>query len=100
MLVERARCGRYTVRPDADRGLDYLEQKLGIFIQGPVQTRRNAALDILTGRVADQRLLPADFGAPHAPSLAPPAVSLPVPPAATWTHPARMPASPWLAASQ
>jgi len=42
-------------RPESDGGLGYLEQKLGLFIQGPSQTRRNAALDVLTGRVADER---------------------------------------------
>lgn len=60
-------------RPDSDGGLDYLEQKLGIFIQGSSETRRNAALDILTGRVADEPL--------------PAPVTLPVPVASTHTHP-------------
>ena len=68
-----------SVQPDADGGLDYLEKKLGIFIQGPSQTRRNAALDILTGRVPDERLLAAE-------AVKPPA-SHPVPPAPTGIHP-------------
>jgi hypothetical protein len=33
-----------------------LEQKLSILAQGPSRTRRNPALDVLTGRVADERL--------------------------------------------
>jgi len=69
-----------SVQPEADGGLDYLEKKLGIFIQGPSQTRRNAALDILTGRVPDERLLGPEAGKPH-PSPAP------VPPAPTGIHP-------------
>jgi hypothetical protein len=69
-----------SVQPEADGGLDYLEKKLGIFIQGPSQTRRNAALDILTGRVPDERLVGPEAGKPH-PSPAP------VPPAPTGIHP-------------
>jgi hypothetical protein len=33
-----------------------LEQKLSILTAGPSQTRRNPALDVLTGRVPDERL--------------------------------------------
>jgi hypothetical protein len=33
-----------------------LEQKLSILTQGPAYTRRNPALDVLTGRVPDERL--------------------------------------------
>ena len=33
-----------------------LEQKLSILAQGPARTRRNPALDVLTGRVPDERL--------------------------------------------
>jgi hypothetical protein len=40
-----------------DRGMQVLELKLSILAQGPSQTRRNPALDILTGRVPDDRLL-------------------------------------------
>ncbi len=69
-----------SVQPEADGGLDYLEKKLGIFIQGPSQTRRNAALDILTGRVPDERIFGPEAGKPH-PSPAP------VPPAPTGIHP-------------
>jgi hypothetical protein len=69
-----------SVQPEADGGLDYLEKKLGIFIQGPSQTRRNAALDILTGRVPDERLLGPEASKTH-PSPAP------VPPAPTGIHP-------------
>jgi hypothetical protein len=32
----------------------HLEQKLGIYTQGPARSRRNAALDILTGRPSDE----------------------------------------------
>lgn len=39
-----------------DRGMLVLEQKLSILVSGPGQTRRNPALDVLTGRVPDERL--------------------------------------------
>lgn len=39
-----------------DRGMEVLEQKLSILSQGPSRTRRNPALDVLTGRVPDERL--------------------------------------------
>jgi len=39
-----------------DRGMQVLEQKLSILTQGPSRTRRNPALDVLTGRVPDERL--------------------------------------------
>lgn len=39
-----------------DRGMLVLEQKLSILTQGPSLTRRNPALDVLTGRVPDARL--------------------------------------------
>ena len=39
-----------------DRGMLVLEQKLSILTQGPSSTRRNPALDVLTGRVPDERL--------------------------------------------
>jgi hypothetical protein len=39
-----------------DRGMLVLEQKLSILTQGPSRTRRNPALDVLTGRVPDERL--------------------------------------------
>ena len=39
-----------------DRGMLVLEQKLSILTQGPARTRRNPALDVLTGRVPDERL--------------------------------------------
>ena len=39
-----------------DRGMLVLEQKLSILTQGPSRTRRNPALDVLTGRVPDARL--------------------------------------------
>ena len=39
-----------------DRGMQVLEQKLSILAQGPSRTRRNPALDVLTGRVPDERL--------------------------------------------
>ncbi|HEX8967474.1 MAG TPA: hypothetical protein VF937_06325 [Chloroflexota bacterium] len=45
-----------TARASADRGMLVLEQKLSILSQGPSRTRRNPALDVLTGRVPDQRL--------------------------------------------
>src|SRR5713226_9281499 len=76
-----------SVQPEADGGLDYLEKKLGIFIQGPSQTRRNAALDILTGRVPDERFLGPETGRPQPAQAAPAAPALPVPPAPTGIHP-------------
>jgi len=76
-----------SVQPEADGGLDYLEKKLGIFIQGPSQTRRNAALDILTGRVPDERFLGPETGRPQPAHAAPAAPALPVPPAPTGIHP-------------
>jgi hypothetical protein len=72
------------VQPESDSGLDYLEKKLGIFIQGPSPTRRNAALDILTGRVADERLGLSQPPPAHDSPLAP---ILPVPVAPTRIHP-------------
>src|SRR5205823_11183280 len=68
-------------------GLRYLEQKLGIFIQGPAQTRRNAALDILTGRSVDERLHAPDVARPQAAHPLPLAPSLPVPVAPIRIHP-------------
>jgi hypothetical protein len=47
--------GRVTVAHD--RGMQVLEQKLSILSQGPSRTRRNPALDVLTGRVPDERLV-------------------------------------------
>jgi len=40
-----------------DRGMQVLELKLSILAQGSSRTHRNPALDILTGRVPDDRLL-------------------------------------------
>jgi hypothetical protein len=49
--------GAVMVRDRApDRGMQVLEQKLSILSQGPSRTRRNPALDVLTGRVPDERL--------------------------------------------
>ncbi|TME38089.1 MAG: hypothetical protein E6I75_07765 [Chloroflexi bacterium] len=39
-----------------DRGMQVLEEKLSILSQGPSRTRRNPALDVLTGRVPDERV--------------------------------------------
>src|SRR5438067_1553843 len=36
--------------------MQVLEEKLSILSQGPSRTRRNPALDVLTGRVPDERL--------------------------------------------
>ena len=36
--------------------MEVLEQKLSILTAGPSRTRRNPALDVLTGRVPDERL--------------------------------------------
>src|SRR5260370_21137483 len=48
--------GRTPGSAPADRGMQVLEQKLSILAQGPSRTRRNPALDVLTGRVPDERL--------------------------------------------
>ena len=64
-----------------DRGMLVLEQKLSILTQGPSRTRRNPALDVLTGRVPDERLrsLQASLSATRAePGAAPTAVVLPI----------------------
>ena len=64
-----------------DRGMLVLEQKLSILTQGPSRTRRNPALDVLTGRVPDERLrsLQATLMATRAaPGAAPTAVVLPI----------------------
>jgi hypothetical protein len=74
------------VRPESDGGLRYLEQKLGIFIQGPAQTRRNAALDILTGRAADERVL-APSASKSQPAHPAPVAPSPIPVAPTRIHP-------------
>ena len=39
-----------------DRGMLVLEQKLSMLAGGPGRTRRNPALDVLTGRTPDDRL--------------------------------------------
>jgi hypothetical protein len=44
--------------PESDAGLQYLEGKLNIFVKGPSQTRRNAALDLLIGRGPEHRVEP------------------------------------------
>ena len=55
-----------------DRGLQFLERKLAIYVHGTGSTRRNPALDVLVGRVPDERLatLSASIAAtsPAAPS--------------------------------
>jgi hypothetical protein len=40
----------------ADRGIEVLEQKLSILTGGIELARRNPALDVLTGRVPDERI--------------------------------------------
>jgi hypothetical protein len=86
---------RTTARRHApDRGMLVLEQKLAILVQGSARPRRNPALDVLTGRVADERLeslqasllsvrTPAaqpvvERIAVHTPATAPAAMVLPV----------------------
>jgi len=50
--------------------MQVLEQKLSILALGPSQTRRNPALDVLTGRVPDERLqlLQASLNSKSAPT--------------------------------
>jgi len=45
---------RFTAHKAGYVRVTHLEQKLGIYTRGPSQTRRNAALDILTGRPVDE----------------------------------------------
>jgi hypothetical protein len=54
--------------------MQVLEQKLSILALGPSQTRRNPALDVLTGRVPDERLqsLKASLTTKNAPQPATP----------------------------
>ncbi len=54
-----------------DRGMLVLEQKLSILVLGPSLTRRNPALDVLTGRVPDERLqlLKASLGPSQPPAI-------------------------------
>jgi len=56
--------------PESAAGLQYLEGKLNIFVKGPSQTRRSAALDLLIGRGPDHRVEPhaavVDLGHPIA----------------------------------
>lgn len=44
-----------------DRGMQVLELKLSILISGPGQ-RRNPALDVLTGRIPDERIVTLQAG--------------------------------------
>ena len=58
-----------------------LEQKLSILTQGPSRTHRNPALDVLTGRVPDERLRSLQASLTNtrpAAGAAPTAVVLPV----------------------
>jgi hypothetical protein len=63
-----------------DRGMLVLEQKLSILTQGPSLTRRNPALDVLTGRVPDERLasLQASLMSTRTETAGPTAMVLPV----------------------
>jgi hypothetical protein len=45
-----------------DRGMQVLELKLSILVQGPSKTRRNPALDVLVGLVPDERVLTLQAG--------------------------------------
>jgi hypothetical protein len=60
--------------------MEVLEQKLAILAQGPSRTRRNPALDVLTGRIPDERLnaLQANLQATASNQNAPTAMVLPV----------------------
>ncbi len=70
--------------------MQVLEQKLSILALGPAHTRRNPALDVLTGRVPDERLqslrasltsnsTPMPASADNGPaSLGPSAMTLPI----------------------
>jgi len=100
-----------SARLNPDGGLPYLEAKLGVFTHGPSHVRRNAALDILTGRVVDYRLRPVPaMGSPDGVTMLDVirqgsrsrvrnivALSTSALPAVDWST--RLYASPWLAAS-
>src|SRR5438270_5087041 len=63
--------------------MQVLEQKLSILAQGPSRTRRNPALDVLTGRVPDERLQSLQTSLlsvrqPASPESGPSAMVLPV----------------------
>jgi hypothetical protein len=83
--------------------MQVLEEKLSILAQGPSRTRRNPALDVLTGRVPDQRIqsLQASLLTTRAPATAaggPSAMVLPVAAIrmAAVARSTRPTASPWL----
>ena len=86
-----------------DRGMQVLEQKLSILAQGPSQTRRNPALDVLVGRVPDERLqaLRTNLLATANPGNGPTAMVLPVAAIrmAAVARSSRPAPSPWLKAS-
>ncbi|HEY3060941.1 MAG TPA: hypothetical protein VGL99_18415 [Chloroflexota bacterium] len=84
-------------------GLRFLEEKLSVYVQGPSQTRRNPALDLLTGRVPDTRFQsasPPPEPTPHTSQPATLVLARPILPPAVSHVPegttARS-ASPWLA---
>ena len=92
-------------RPSVDRGMQVLEQKLSILAQGPSRTRRNPALDVLTGRIPDERvrslqtsLLSTRAVETSAPPAAPAAMVLPVAAIrmAAVARATRLGPSPWL----
>ena len=66
--------------PPADRGVLVLEEKLRILTEGHRATHRNPALDVLTGRVADDRVhvLMASRASTMGSTSAPSAMVLPV----------------------
>jgi hypothetical protein len=80
-----------------------LEQKLSVLTQGPARTRRNPALDVLTGRVPDERLasLQANLLAAQATTSGPSARVLPAAAIrmAAVARSARPAPSPWLQAA-
>ena len=83
--------------------MQVLEQKLSILAQGPSQTRRNPALDVLVGRVPDERLqaLRTSLLATANPGNGPTAMVLPVAAIrmAAVARSSRPAPSPWLKAS-
>jgi hypothetical protein len=90
-------------RAPADRGMLVLEQKLAILKAGPGQGRRNPALDVLTGRVPDERLVALQASLRAAPTAAtgPTAMVMPVAAIrmAAVARAKRHAPSPWLQAS-
>ena len=83
---------------DQQGGLRFLEEKLSIYVQGSGHSRRNPALDLLTGRVPDQRVQSAVAVAAPSASM-PQTLVIPRPDVSTAPRPTAIPAGAALAPS-